>query len=89
MSQCKPRLPPPRARIGVNRGLLVGVRIRKHSKRVGNLKLFGIYFSPRYGDCLEITNENLKLVKKYLPFQWHFSFPILLTVQLKAFNVFF
>ena len=31
MSQCKPRLPPPRARVGVNRGL-VGVRIRKHSQ---------------------------------------------------------
>ena len=38
---------------------------------------------------MRINNENLKLVKEYLPFQWHFSFAKLLNVQLQALNMFF
>ena len=49
MSQCKPRLPPPRARVGVNRGL-VGVRIRKHSQEGGEFEaICNLLFPKAWG----------------------------------------
>ena len=87
MSRCKPRLPHPR--IGVNRGL-VGVRIRKHSQEGMKFEaIWNLLFPKVWRLLVEINNENLKLVKEYLPFQWRFSFAKLSNMQLQAFNMFF
>ena len=49
MSQCKPRLPPPQVRVGVNRGF-VGVRIRKHSQEGGEFEgIWNLLFPKVWG----------------------------------------